>query len=65
MFLQELIEADVLVMSRSSFSFVGALLNTKGTIIYPTERWHQAMPHWLRVEGEGVMSSAQLSRVRC
>jgi hypothetical protein len=65
LFLQEFIQADVLVMSRSSFSFVGALLNTLGTVIYPTDRWHQAMPHWLRVEGDGVLSSQQLSRVRC
>lgn len=42
-------KADFLVMSRSSFSYVGAILNSKGKVFYPPNFWHKPMPNWLRV----------------
>ena len=41
--------ARVLVMSRSSFSFVAALLNKNGKIIYPPGFWHPRLRHWLSI----------------
>jgi hypothetical protein len=41
--------ADHLVMSRSSMSYVGALLNTTGTIYYPPDFWHKPLKKWVKV----------------
>jgi hypothetical protein len=35
------------VMSRSSMSFVGALLNTEGKIYYPPNFWHKPLRKWI------------------
>lgn len=42
-------QADHLVMSRSSMSYVGALLNTSGTIYYPPDFWHKPLKDWIEV----------------
>ncbi len=41
--------ADYLIMSRSSMSYVGALLNTTGTIYYPPDFWHKPLKRWIKV----------------
>jgi hypothetical protein len=41
--------ADYLIMSRSSMSYVGALLNTTGTIYYPPDFWHKPLKKWIKV----------------
>jgi hypothetical protein len=43
-----LIASDVIILSRSSFSLVPAIL-TKGTVVY-TPFWHQPLPHWTVVD---------------
>lgn len=48
--LERMRTADFLVMSRSSFSYVGAILNTSGMIFYPPSFWHKPMPAWIRVK---------------
>ena len=40
-------QADLLIMSRSSFSFVGALLNRKGKIIAPPNFSHKKVSTWI------------------
>lgn len=42
-------EATHLVMSRSSMSYVGALLNSKGRIYYPPNFWHKPLKSWIQV----------------
>ena len=42
-----MIEADVLVMSKSSFSFVAGVLNRSGLVVYQ-DFWHQPLSRWLR-----------------
>mmetsp|Transcript_17707 Transcript_17707/g.48196 ORF Transcript_17707/g.48196 Transcript_17707/m.48196 type:complete len:340 (-) Transcript_17707:164-1183(-) len=49
-----MINADVLVMSRSSFSLVPAVLS-RGTVLY-TPFWHKPLPHW-RVVDEDIVKS--------
>jgi hypothetical protein len=39
--------AGYFVMSRSSMSFVGALLNTEGKIYYPPNFWHKPLKKWI------------------
>jgi hypothetical protein len=41
--------ADHFVMSRSSMSYVGALLNTKGKVYYPPDFWHKPLKNWVRI----------------
>ena len=43
---QALQEGDVLVMSHSSFSVMGAIMNPKGIILYHPF-WHKPMTRWL------------------
>lgn len=46
--LKLMIDADYLIMSRSSMSYVGALLNKKGIVIYPPDFWHKSMKNWIK-----------------
>jgi len=41
--------ADYLIIGKSSFSFVGALLNTNGVIISPNF-WHKGPKHWVSID---------------
>lgn len=40
-------QANALVMSRSSLSYIGALLNLRGEIIYPPGFWHPKLNGWI------------------
>ena len=44
--MKSLATADLLVISRSAFSYVPALLNKKGIIVYHPF-WHGALPEWI------------------
>lgn len=48
--LERMRTADFLVMSRSSFSYVGAILNKHGKVFYPPSFWHKSMPEWVKVK---------------
>jgi len=50
--LQRLATADVLVTSRSSFSFVAGVLAPEKLVIY-APFWHSPMPGWLTTTGSG------------
>lgn len=40
-------EADILIASRSSYSYVGGLLNLNGKIIIPPGFWHSKLKSWV------------------
>ena len=40
-------EADILITSRSSYSYVGGLLNLSGKIIIPPGFWHSKLDSWV------------------
>lgn len=40
-------EADILITSRSSYSYVGGLLNLSGKIIIPPGFWHSKLKTWV------------------
>lgn len=50
--IRELAGSDVLIMSRSSFSYIAAILNTRGQIYFPKSFWHTPMIGW-KVVSEG------------
>lgn len=39
-------QADILITSRSSYSYVGGLLNLRGQVIIPPGFWHQKLDGW-------------------
>jgi hypothetical protein len=52
-------DADFLLIGKSSFSFVGALLNSKGLVISPNF-WHKGPESWLTLEHGGEISKYKL-----
>jgi hypothetical protein len=44
--ISEMAQANVLLMSRSSLSYIGAVLNLNGEIYFPKRFWHRKMKHW-------------------
>lgn len=43
--------AEFFVMSKSSLSYVGALLNSNGKIYFPTSFWHRPLKSWSKYDG--------------
>lgn len=58
--LRQLVEADILVMSKSSFSYVAALLSD-GLILYEPF-WHSPMKSWIRRNRRGRFNRNRFSR---
>lgn len=63
-----MITADVFIMSASGFSFVPALFNRRGLIVY-SPFWEMPLPHWHVVDEDTMQhmreSKAQLEREIC
>ena len=63
-----IVAADVVIMSKSSFSFVPSLLNPRGKVIY-TPFWHKPLPKWHIVNEDLLKETDQalerLVRERC
>jgi hypothetical protein len=53
--------ADVLIMSRSSFSYVAAILNRKGVIIYHPF-WHSPVPEWIIATENNITCETELAK---
>eukprot|EP00934_Nitzschia_sp_Nitz4_P006033 Nitzschia sp. Nitz4//scaffold191_size41780//34025//34756//NITZ4_007476-RA/size41780-processed-gene-0.37-mRNA-1//1//CDS//3329540208//6023//frame0 len=53
-----MIQSDVVILSRSSFSLVPAILS-KGTVVY-TPFWHKPLAHWDVVEDSLVNESTKI-----
>jgi|GEM_PF-1820362 len=61
--LKEMASSDVLLMSKSSFGFLAALL-CDGVVVYEPF-WHGPLPHWVRIEnGEIQDRNLLLSRLK-
>jgi hypothetical protein len=58
--LDDFATADVLILSLSSFGYVGGLLNPHGLVICPPT-FHVALPDWLVPSEQGDLDSAQLA----
>ena len=63
--LRRMATADALVLSRSSYSYVAALLATNCIVVYHPF-WHSPLKEWLISDGSGVVSDADLmARLEC
>lgn len=56
--LRKLATADILVMSRSSFSYLAGILNRNGVIMYHPF-WHCPLSPWITVDPEGQFDEAK------
>lgn len=56
-----LVQADVLVTAKSSFSYVAALLNPRIIIYEPF--WHTPMTHWNTINDEGGLAPPAMEHV--
>jgi len=63
-----MMQADVLILSKSSFSIVPALFNRHGVVVY-TPFWVQPLPHWRVVDDDtdraARRAALRLRRERC
>jgi hypothetical protein len=53
--------ADVLVMSRSSFSYLAGILNREGIVFYHPF-WHQPLSSWITATSEGAFDESGLMK---
>ena len=60
--IRRLATADILVMSRSSFSYLGGILNRRGIVLYHPF-WHGAPSSWIEVSVGGQFDLARLRAV--
>jgi hypothetical protein len=58
--LDDFATADVLILSRSDFGYLGGLLNPHGLVI-SAPNYHAAMPEWLVADEHGDLDPAQLA----
>lgn len=56
-----LVQADVLITAKSSFSYAAALLNPKIVIYEPF--WHKPMTHWSEITGSGTLAPHAMEQV--
>lgn len=57
--LRRMATADALVLSRSSYSYVAAILNGPGIIVYHPF-WHSPLKDWLISDGNGIVWEPEL-----
>lgn len=57
--LDDFATADVLILSLSSFSYLGGMLNPHGLVVY-APWWHPALPDWLVASEHGDLHLAQV-----
>jgi hypothetical protein len=57
--LRRMATADALILSRSSFSYVAAILSTNGIVVY-YPFWHFAMKDWLVSNDDGAVAETDL-----
>ena len=59
--LRKLATTDILVMSRSSFSYLGGILNRNGIILYHPF-WHRAPSSWMTVGPDGQFNQLKFRK---
>jgi hypothetical protein len=59
--LRNLATADILIMSRSSFSYIAAVLNRNGIVMYHPF-WHRPPSSWITVQSDGRFDQSALSQ---
>jgi hypothetical protein len=62
--LRRMATADGLVISRSSYSYVAAILNANCIVVYHPF-WHSPLKEWLAADGEGVSEADLMAQLEC
>ena len=57
--LQRMATADAVVLSRSSYSYVAAILNANGIVVY-LPFWHSPLQEWLTSDASGIVPHTDL-----
>jgi hypothetical protein len=60
--IRQLATADILVMSRSSFSYLAGILNKRGIVLYHPF-WHSAPSSWIHVHQDGNFDRRAFERL--
>jgi hypothetical protein len=62
---QDMLEADIFIMSISSFSIIPAVLTSATTIVRPDGTWIPRLPHWVTVDRSlSKASKAKMMKLR-
>lgn len=48
--------ADVLILSASSFGYLGGMLNPHGVVVFAPFTWNAALPDWLVADPQGNLN---------
>ena len=59
--IRQLATADILVISRSSFSYVGSILNRDGIVLYHPF-WHRPLSSWITVGPDGHFDQVKFQK---
>lgn len=57
--------ADVLILSASSFGYLGGMLNPHGLVVFAPGTWNAPLPGWLVADAQGELNQAEMrSQIR-
>ena len=53
--------ADVLILSASSFGYLGGMLNLHGVVVFAPFTWNAPLPHWLVADAQGNLNQDEVA----
>jgi hypothetical protein len=59
--LRDFATADVLILSASSFGYLGGMLNPHGVVVFAPFTWNAALPDWLVADEHGDINSDEVT----
>jgi hypothetical protein len=59
--LDDFATADVLILSASSFGYLGGMLNPHGLVVFAPFTWNQPLPDWLVADEQGNVNPAEVA----
>ena len=59
--LRDFATADVLILSASSFGYLGGMLNPHGVVVFAPFTWNAPLPDWLVADAQGNLNPHEVS----
>lgn len=59
--LRDFATADVLILSASSFGYLGGMLNPHGVVVFAPFTWNAALPDWLVADQDGNLNPDEVT----
>lgn len=59
--LRDFATADVLILSASSFGYLGGMLNPHGVVVFAPFTWNAALPDWLVADRQGNLNQEEVA----